>query len=74
MKKTSRNRALIEALGQDILGSLDDDDLYKTFLDYVGHLKCKRKGIREIEVAVELRKSDDGALAMADFAIECAKH
>ena len=66
LKKTSRNRALIEALGQDILGSLDDNDLYETFLDYVRDLKRERRGIREIEVAVALRKSDDEALATAD--------
>ena len=66
LKKTSRNRALIEALGQDILGSLDDNDLYETFLDYVRDLKRERRGIREIEVAVALWKSDDEALATAD--------
>ena len=65
MKKTQKNRALVEALGQDILGSLDDDDLYKTFLDYVRD--WKREGLREIEIAVALRKADDEALATADL-------
>ena len=59
LKKTSRNRALIEALGQDILGSLDDDDLYETFLMYVRDLKQEKREIREIEVAAALRKADD---------------
>ena len=66
LKKTSRKRALIEALGQDILGSLDDDDVYETLLDYVRDLKRERRGIRENEVAVALRKFDDEALATAD--------
>jgi hypothetical protein len=65
LKKTQKNRALVEALGQDILGSLDDDDLYKTFLDYVRD--WKREGLREIEIAVALRKADDEALATADL-------
>ena len=65
MKKTQKNRALVEALGQDILGSLDDDDLYKTFLEYVRD--WKREGLREIEIAVALRKADDEALATADL-------
>ncbi len=68
LKKTQKNRALVEALGPDILGSLDDDDLYEAFLDYARDLRRKRKGIREIEVAVALRKSDDEALAMGDLA------
>ena len=67
LKKTSRNRALIEALGQDILGSLDDDDLYKTFLDYVRDWKPEKPGISEMEVAAALRKADDQALATADL-------
>ena len=67
LKKNQKNRALVEALGQDILGSLDDDELYEAFLDYARHLRRKRKGIREIEVALTLRRLDDGALAMADF-------
>jgi hypothetical protein len=61
LKKTQKNRALVEALGPDILGSLDDDDLYKTFLDYVRD--WKREGLRELEIAVALRKADDEALA-----------
>ena len=65
LKKTQKNRALVEALGHDILGSLDDDDLYKTFLDYVRD--WKREGLREIEIAVALRKADDEALATADL-------
>ena len=65
LKKNQKNRALVEALGQDILGSLDDDDLYKTFLDYVRD--WKREGLREIEIAVALRKADDEALATADL-------
>ena len=66
LKKTQKNCALVEALGQDILGSLDDDDLYKAFLDYVRD--WKREGLREIEIAFALRKADDEALAMADLA------
>ena len=65
LKKNQKNCALVEALGQDILGSLDDDDLYKTFLDYVRD--WKREGLREIEIAVALRKADDEALATADL-------
>ena len=65
LKQTQKNRALVEALGPDILGSLDDDDLYKTFLDYVRD--WKREGLREIEIAVALRKADDEALATADL-------
>ena len=65
LKRTQRNRTLIETLGQDILGSLDDDDLYKTFLDYVRD--WKREGLREIEIAFALRKSDDEALATSDL-------
>jgi hypothetical protein len=71
LKKTQKNRALVEALGPDILGSLDDDDLYEAFLDYVRHLRRKRKEIREIEVVLTLRRLDDGALAMADFVDRC---
>jgi hypothetical protein len=67
LKKTQKNCALVEALGQDILGSLDDDDLYETYLGYVRDLKCKRRGIPEIEVAVAIRKADDEALATADL-------
>ena len=65
LKKTQKNRALVEALGPDILGSLDDDDLYKTFLDYVRD--WKREGLREIEIAFALRKADDEALATSDL-------
>ena len=42
LKKTSRNCALIEALGQDILGSLDDDDLGRD----LSHV-CPRPETRE---------------------------
>ena len=31
-KKNQKNRGAVEALGQDILGSLDDDELYEAFL------------------------------------------
>ena len=65
LKKNQKNRALVEALGQDILGSLNDDELYKTFLDYVRD--WEREGLREIEIAVALRKADDEALATADL-------
>lgn len=67
LKQTPQNRRLIEALGQDILGSLDDGDLYETFLIYVRDFKRERRGIREIDVAVKLRKADDEALATADL-------
>ena len=65
MKKNQKNRALVEALGPDILGSLDDDYLCEAFLDYVRD--WKREGLREIEIAVALRKADDEALATADL-------
>ena len=67
LKKTQKNGALVEALGQDILGSLDDDDLCETLLVYVRDFKRERRGIRDIDVAVKLRKADDEALATADL-------
>ena len=58
LERTQRNRALIEVLGQDILGSsLDDDDLYETFLIYVRDWKREKPGISEMEVAAALRKA-----------------
>jgi hypothetical protein len=71
LKKTQKNCALVEALGQDILGSLDDDEPYETFLDFVRDLRRKRTGIPEMEVALTLRRLDDEALAMADFVDRC---
>ena len=47
--------------------SLDDDDLCETLLVYVRDFKQERRGIRDIDVAVKLRKADDEALAMADL-------
>ena len=70
MEKPPKNRALLEALGHDILGSLHDDDLCETQLEYVRDLKREKTGIREIEIAAALRKADDEALAMADFVIK----
>jgi hypothetical protein len=67
LKQTPQNRRILEALGQDILGSLDDEDLYKVFLVYVRDFKRETRGIREIDVAVKLRKADDEALATADL-------
>jgi hypothetical protein len=46
---------------------LDDDDLCETLLVYVRDFKQERRGIRDIDVAVKLRKADDEALAMADL-------
>jgi hypothetical protein len=71
LEKSQKNRAIVEALGPDILGSLDDDEQCEAFLDYARDLRRKRKGIREIEVALTLRRLDDEALAMADFVDRC---
>jgi hypothetical protein len=60
LKQTQRKRTLIETLGQDLLGSLDDSELYDAFLDYVRHLKRQKPGLREIEVALALRKIRSG--------------
>jgi len=46
---------------------LDDDDLCETLLVYVRDFKRERKGIRDVDVAVKLRKADDEVLATADL-------
>ena len=66
LQKTPKNANIIDTLGEDILGSLDDDDLYQTFSDHVRDTRRERKGIREIEVAVMLRAEDDEAQQVAD--------
>ena len=62
----SNNANIVDTLGENILGSLDDDDLYQTFIDYVRDTKRERRGIREIEVAVMLRAADDEAQQVGD--------
>jgi hypothetical protein len=62
LKRTPRNQKMIDILGDDILGSLDDDDLYKSFLDHVRDLK----GMCQADIAVSLRKLDDEACQVAD--------
>ena len=66
LQKTPENANIVDALGEDILGSLDDDDLYQTFLDHVRDTRQERKGIREIEVAIMLRAADDEAQQVGD--------
>ena len=66
LQKTPENANIVDTLGENILSSLDDDDLYQTFRDYARDTKRERKGIREIEVAVMLRAADDEAQQVGD--------
>ena len=67
LKKTSRIVRSSKLWVRTYLGRWMTTIYYETFLDYVRDLKRERRGIREIEVAVALRKSDDEALATADL-------